>query len=344
MRRKTLNAILLTLFLAAASSGTEAMGQSDPPPQQEDPGIITRGAFFSTRPAGGAKKPFTTASTSTTDRNKRPGTPNTAAGTKPATGKTTGSKNNSSKSNKNSGTNKNTTTTTPVTNTTSTTPVASTTTAVPDATAIGLGYTFYMRDANGDAIRVDPARQFSEGDSIRVLLETNTDGYLYIFHTEDGNSPQMLFPYAEPEAERNKPDAGRNDIRAHVPYQVPGALVGWFLFDNRPAIERLYVVVSREPLAGVPIAAALVKHCAENPGGCRWRPTAAMWAQIKSEADAPVVISQSKDDGQKLTEGEGQAVTRGLSLSLDAPPPTIIRMNTSSNTGKMVTAIDLVHK
>ncbi len=339
MRRKTFIATLLVAFVAvAASSGRTATGQSDPPHQQEDPGIVTRGAFFSTRPAGGTKKPAPTtpAATATAPpRTSRPtSAPKTVATKKPAPNP--GSKNG----------------TKPMMTTSSTaTPVGHTTPdippvpsmlpdgsmAVPDAAAIGMGYTLYMRDANGDAIRVDPAREFSEGDRIRALLEANTDGYLYIFHTEDGNSPQMLFPDA-------KLDGGRNDLRAHVPYQVPGALVGWFKFDDRPAIERLYVVVSRTPLAGVPIGAALVKQCADNPGGCVWRPTAAMWAQLKSDADAPVVVAQSKDEGQKLTEGESQALTRGLGLSLEAPPPTIIRMNTSSNAGKMVTTIDLVHK
>ena len=338
MRRKIFIATVMAASVAVvASSAPFATAQSDPPTQQEDSGIVTRGAFFSTRPAGGAKKPAPTATATSSASNPRPSAPPPPprmASKKPVT-KPTGSKKNSPPPMATSSA------ATPVVNNDNTPPVASMlpdgSMAVPDAAAIGLGYTLYMRDSNGDAIRVDPAREFSEGDRIRVLLEANTDGYLYIFHTEDGNAPQMLFPDA-------KLDGGRNDIRAHVPYQVPGALVGWFKFDDRPAVERLYVVVSRAPLAGVPIAAALVKHCADNPGGCMWRPTAATWAQLKSDAAAPVAIAQSKDDGQKLTEGESQALTRGLGLSLDAPPPTIIRMNTSSNTGRMVTTIDLVHK
>ena len=49
--------------------------------------------------------------------------------------------------------------------------------------AIGLGYTLFMRDASGRGIRVEPTREFLKGDRVRLALEPNTDGYLYIFDT-----------------------------------------------------------------------------------------------------------------------------------------------------------------
>ena len=45
---------------------------------------------------------------------------------------------------------------------------------------IGMGLTLFMRDSNGLAVRTDPQHVFQKGDRVRVLLETNTDGYLYI--------------------------------------------------------------------------------------------------------------------------------------------------------------------
>src|SRR3982750_2771356 len=59
-------------------------------------------------------------------------------------------------------------------------------TAAASNTPIGLGYSFFMRDQGGQAVRVDPAREFHAGDRIRLSLETNVDGYLYVFHTENG--------------------------------------------------------------------------------------------------------------------------------------------------------------
>src|ERR1041385_7375121 len=57
------------------------------------------------------------------------------------------------------------------------------------AEAIGLGYTLYLRDVNGRAVRVEPTREFHNGDRIRISLEPNIDGYLYVFHTEGDGAP-----------------------------------------------------------------------------------------------------------------------------------------------------------
>ena len=65
------------------------------------------------------------------------------------------------------------------------------------AQRIGLGLTLFMRDSNGLSLRVDPSREFRKGDHVRVLLETNADGYLYIFNTTDGGTPLMIYPDAE---------------------------------------------------------------------------------------------------------------------------------------------------
>src|SRR5437764_13624770 len=59
--------------------------------------------------------------------------------------------------------------------------------------AIGLGYTLYLRDVNGRAVRVEPTREFHNGDRIRISLEPNIDGYLYVFHTEGDGAPEMIF-------------------------------------------------------------------------------------------------------------------------------------------------------
>src|SRR5687768_5292497 len=52
--------------------------------------------------------------------------------------------------------------------------------------AIGLGYTVFMREPSGRAIRVEPTREFRTGDRIRLAFEPNVDGYLYIFDSENG--------------------------------------------------------------------------------------------------------------------------------------------------------------
>jgi hypothetical protein len=205
-------------------------------------------------------------------------------------------------------------------------------------TAIGLGYTLYMRDANGNAMRVDPSREFRAGDRIRLSLETNTDGYLYIFHTENNGEPQMLYPDVRLEK-------GNNRIEAHVPYEIPWNEPGvenWFKFDANPANERLYIVVTRQPLPGIPTETALVSYCGQNR--CPWRPPVGVWAQVKMNAQGKVGIVKSTSYGQRQTQTEQVAVTRGLGLEQSAPEPSVIRMNASSNAPILVTAVDLIHK
>jgi hypothetical protein len=207
--------------------------------------------------------------------------------------------------------------------------------------ALGMGYTLYMRDSNGAAVRVDPSRSFRTGERVRVLLETNTDGYLYIFNTTDNGDPVMIYPDV-------RLDDGGNYLEAHVPIEIPSSEEAdenfrWFTFDNKPGTERLYIVFSREPLPAVPIEDELVNYCRQNNQSCPWRPSSALWAQVKAGLNARVQISKSKSYGQAQTQSERDSVNRGLGLTRSAPEPSVIRMNASSNTGLLITVLELAH-
>lgn len=210
-------------------------------------------------------------------------------------------------------------------------------------TPIGLGYSLYMRDSNGDAVRVDPSRTFHAGDRIRISLETNTDGYLYVFHTENNGEPEMLYPDA-------KLDEGDNFVDAHVPYEIPWSgevaeNLRWFVFDQNPANERLYIVLTREPLPGVPTGQQLVSYCNNSQNRCPWRPGASFWSQVKVNSSGKVVVNKKAATyGLKQTAIERDATTRGLGLGTSDPEPSVVRMNASSNAGILVTALDLIHQ
>ncbi|HEX8098357.1 MAG TPA: DUF4384 domain-containing protein [Pyrinomonadaceae bacterium] len=205
---------------------------------------------------------------------------------------------------------------------------------------LALGYTLYTRDPNGDAVRVDPSREFRAGDRVRIALETNSDGYLYVFHTENDGQPEMIYP-------DQRLDEGDNFIEAHVPTEIPSSKeqderFRWFVFDNRPANERLYIVLTREPLPVVPTGEDLVKYCRASQ--CPWRPSKSLWDQVRQLAGARVRVVKEKSYGQAQTAGERDAATRGLGLVQSAPPPSVIRMNVTSDTGLLVTSLDLIHK
>lgn len=209
---------------------------------------------------------------------------------------------------------------------------------------IALGYTLFMRAPTGEAVRVSAAREFKSGDSVRLLIETNTDGYLYIFNAENDGDALMIFPNA-------KLQRGANFVRAHVPYEIPSSAerdesLRWLSFDERPATERVYFIVARKPLEGVPAGEALVKWCAEiSSEACAWSPQAGQWDGIKKWANREQVATRrAADEGRAETPAEHEAATRGLGLPADAPLPSGIYRITSVNADGLVATGDLIHR
>lgn len=207
---------------------------------------------------------------------------------------------------------------------------------------LGLGYTLYQKDPSGKPVRVDLSPQFHAGDAVRLVIEANTDGYLYVFHTENDGEPRMIFPDA-------RLHGGDNHIWAHVPYEVPSSQEAdprfrWFYFDEKAATERLYVVVTRKLLPGVLTRQALVAHCRANPEGCPWRPASATWNLLAANLSALTVASLDQTFGQAQTEVERDAVERGLGLPPDAPAPSVVKISASPKAGMLITILDLIHK
>jgi hypothetical protein len=229
------------------------------------------------------------------------------------------------------------------TNTNTTTPMA---TNLPPSRkaqpAIGLGYTIFMREPSGRAIRVEPTREFRTGDRIRLAFEPSVDGYLYIFDSENGSAPKMIFPDV-------RLDSGENWVEAHVPVEVPSSeepeeRLRWFEFYGDPGTDRIFIVVTREPLNGVPTADELVAFCGLNKDKCPWQAPADVWQQIEKATTAQVKVATTQNFGQAQTEREKVAMTRGLGLDKSMPQPSVIRISASSNEPVLVTVLDLVHK
>ncbi len=208
--------------------------------------------------------------------------------------------------------------------------------------AIGLGYTLFMRAADGRGTRVEPAHEFHNGDRVRISLEPNIDGYLYVFHTENDGAPEMIYP-------DSRLDGGDNSIEAHVPIEIPSSeetdeRLRWFTFYGNGGNEHLYVVVTREPLNGVPTGDELVGFCATQKDKCPWHPPLDVWGQVSDATKAEVKAITAKAFGQPQSDTEKVATTRGLGLDQSAPLPSVIRMNASTKAPLLVTVLDLIHK
>jgi len=210
----------------------------------------------------------------------------------------------------------------------------------PETNPIGLGYTLYLRDENDNGIRVDPERIFKSGDAVRLSLEPNIDGYLYIFYVENEGEPELLYPNA-------RLNNGDNSVKAHVPVEIPSRDVKeldlrWFFFSGDPAKEKLYVLVAKTPLPKVPIGKELILYYEKNKIG--FKPSNETWKIVKTKANEPNLTSKSKDYGQKQTEIENKAITRKLGLGNNAPVPSIIQTSKSSSSDIFATLVELTHK
>jgi hypothetical protein len=210
-----------------------------------------------------------------------------------------------------------------------------------NAPRLGIGLTLFMRDSNGMAVRVDPDRVFSKGDRVRVLLETNADGYLYIFNTTDDGPPTMIYPHSDL-------DEAGNYLQAHVPFEIPTSLateerLRWFAFDETAGTEHLILVFTREPLGGIPIDDELIALCRDSKESCPVKPNAEVWASVQKELQQPFKTDKKQQSGQAETASEKQATTRGLGLAKDDPQPSMVMMASSSRP-TLVATLDLIHK
>jgi hypothetical protein len=174
-----------------------------------------------------------------------------------------------------------------------------------------------------------------------LLLETNADGFLYVFNTTDGGQPVMIYP--DPELD----DAG-NYFQAHVPFEIPSSIAAeerlrWLTFDAYPGAEKLYFVFTREPLAAVPMEDDLITYCRENEGKCPWHPGTDVWAQIQKETNEPVQVAKGEGLGNAQTLAEHRAATRGIGLNRDDPEPSLIMLTASTSKNMLVVALNLIH-
>ena len=221
----------------------------------------------------------------------------------------------------------------------STAPANVTVASASDTTSrpLGFGYTVFMRDASGSAVRANPRQRFRAGDSVRFLVEPNADGFLYIFNA-DAAGTRMIFP--DPRL-----FGGSNRFAAHVPTELPSRAEPdpknhWFVFDDTAGVDRVYFVFARQPLEGVPIGNAL-QDFYNQAAGQYWSPPAQVWARIADAAGQKVEESYIADAGKALTKVETDAVSRGLGMPQGAPPPTVIRVNAAGPQDIHVTLVEL---
>lgn len=105
---------------------------------------------------------------------------------------------------------------------------------------IGLRYSLLLRDAAGKYEETSPKAIFHSGDHIRLSVMANQPGYLYVIEQGSTGSWSPIFPAAGSAQEVNRIEQGRV-------YQIPNGN-GAFQFDQNAGQEKLFIVLSRQPI------------------------------------------------------------------------------------------------
>lgn len=112
------------------------------------------------------------------------------------------------------------------------------TAANQDLRPLGLRYSLLkVNGSTADEVSVDSV--FHSGDKIRVSLEANEAGYLYIVMRGTSGSWRLLFPAKEI-------NNGDNRVQPMQMYTIPPA-PSRFTFDEQPGEEKLFIVLTRQP-------------------------------------------------------------------------------------------------
>jgi hypothetical protein len=193
------------------------------------------------------------------------------------------------------------------------------------ARTVGLGYTLFLKDGPERLIRVSSNRVFYTEQAVRLLVESNIDGYLYVFHQENNGQPKMLFPSWIVHE-------GNNQILAHEPVMIPSATLAEFVFTKNPAIETLTIVVSRTPILNLPIGKSL-----QGIG------KVILPYSLLEDIIRPCQCYKSVQDA------EGQVVSfedasRDIELRASDPQPAYIYVNEERSLKRLSVQVKLIHK
>ena len=113
--------------------------------------------------------------------------------------------------------------------------------AVDAASVPHLGFRYTVALVNqttGKAVAVDPDRDFRKGECVRLEVESNHSGYLYVLSKQSSGGWLPLFPSSEMPDESNVADPGQ---KVHAPKDY------CFEIADPPGTETLFVVLSRSP-------------------------------------------------------------------------------------------------
>ena len=172
-----------------------------------------------------------------------------------------------------------------------------------DTSTLHLGFRYTVQLVNqttGKSEAVDPDRDFKKGECVRMEVESNQSGYLYVLSKQSSGGWLPLFPSSEMPDETNVADPG---VKVRAPKEY------CFEIDNPAGTETLFVVLSRSPRDFFELYDAIKAPAATSPG---------------NNAKAPASAIQMADAGKMNSAVEKMAKnfgTRDLVIKKVTPAP-----------------------
>lgn len=168
---------------------------------------------------------------------------------------------------------------------------------VKAASPLGLRYSI-VKQVGGESVEVDPESVFRSGDRIRLNVQANDNGYLYIVLRGSSGRWSPLFPSKEILS-------GDNRVKKGGEYEIPLGSV-WFAFDEQPGTEKLFIVLARQPEPDFERLVQSLRHDnssqVSKSGGAK---------KADKEDEASVQVVASLDDGT-VGKVRGQVRSRDL--------------------------------
>ncbi len=108
---------------------------------------------------------------------------------------------------------------------------------------LGLRSSILLRGADKEYSEVTPGTVFHSGDHIKLSFLANEAGYFYVIQQGSSGTWSPIYPAPGTSADATKIEAGK--------LQVVPAGTRSFAFDAHPGAEKLYVILSRTPIADI---------------------------------------------------------------------------------------------
>ena len=147
------------------------------------------------------------------------------------------------------------------------TPSAPTAPAAAPATdpmaTLHLGFRYTVQVVNRDGGKyeaVDPDREFKKGECVRLAIESNQSGYLYVMSKQSSGGWMPLYPSSEIADESNVADPGQKVL-------APKDFC--FEIDDPAGTETLFVVLSRSPRDFFELYDAIKAPATTSPAGSK---------------------------------------------------------------------------